>query len=410
MKLSFIRGLTASLLTNVSNLKKQAKRLHKAAPEVFGRDVPLDVCYEAIAKAHGFQRWSDVSEISIRAGLDRSLPFWHLFSRNNFHEKLLAAITTSELEVWEDQPLVILGRPHEVVPLALCTWTELLSLRKIPGILLLETNKPSLEDTPIGQSIHTLALNEIYSRFRVIDARERRIPGSVGATAMSWQNALSNLLGDEDAACFESTGGNHLLRKLIDAYGATTYWTREREDLPFEVVRKAITFMLNPNLFRHALLADMNDNASLEHDLDKYLPQIPSAILQKIKVVVDELNTREFGTGTVFWAETEHRPVIVLFNRNNPASEVIASVIHDMFYTRYVFQRAIRPTLYFSDTDTRSLPPMLGFGSETIIANGSLSRIDAEWQSVTMRRSMFAEIKDGTMVYSGRRTSIATAE
>lgn len=408
MALSLLRGLTANLLSNVSGLKKQAKRLHKAAPSVFGHDVALDTCQEAIARAHGFERWSDVSEIALRAGIDRSLPFWYIHSRNDFHEKLVAAAVTAGMELWNDQPLALLGDPDAVAPMALCLWSGFMSIRKVPGILLINTEHPSFEDTALGKAVNQLGLDDIYSRFRVIDARERRIPGAVSATATSWQEALSDLLPQSEGEVFEAAGGNHLLRSLMTAYAQTTIWMKDHEDLPFDAVRKAMNFMLNPQGYRFALLDSMKDSQSLAHDIDRYLPQVSRSTLDKLKIIVDDLDQREFGTGTLFWSETKHRPTIVLFNRSIPASEVIASVMHDMFYARYVFEREIRPTLYFSDTGSPGLPKFIGFGSETVIANGSRSKEDSEWQAITMRRAMFADIQQpGVMVYSGRRVDIA---
>lgn len=413
MNLSFIRGLTASILSNVSSLRKQAKRLQKAAPELLGRQLTLEECQEIVARTNGFKQWSDINELAVKTGADRSCPSWHIFSRNNFHEKILAALTGLEVDLLPDRPLVILGKPRDVAATATCLWAELISVRKVPGLLLIETLNQTVQDTALWEAITALGITEIFDRFRVIDAREKKIPVAVTATASHWVDAIVNLLTESERCEFESSAGRHLFERIIVIYSVQSNWiTHDRQDVSFRMVEQAANFLRNPEIFRHSLLAGLKDGVEktgLEMDIDAYLARnLSKTVLDNVLKIVDAIADREIGYGTVMWKETEYRPTIVLFSRQDKASEVVASAIHEMYFGRYVVPRDIRPILYFSDTGYREIPLLLGFGSETIIANGSESREDSEWSLVTTRRGMFGSVSNGFFSYSGRKADVSS--
>lgn len=76
MAFSLIRSLTASVVRNVSALKRDAKRLQKNSRLVFGTEYSLKVCQHAVAVSRGFRSLADVENMSRRLGLEKNAPFW----------------------------------------------------------------------------------------------------------------------------------------------------------------------------------------------------------------------------------------------------------------------------------------------------------------------------------------------
>lgn len=405
---SLLRGLTASIGTNISALKRQAKRLHKAAPTIFDQPVTIDQCQDAIAYAIGFRGWSEVNEVGIKSGNDKNIPFWHIFSRNDAHTAILNALIETEINLNENGPVAILGKANDVASPAIGLWVESISVRNIPGLILVNTDKPTLQDTVLGSAISILELDEIFSQCRVIDARESTLPVSISATPDVWIRTLTGLLSKEDDNSFESSGARHLFEVAARHYGAISRWiTDERKDIPFDIIEKAAKFLSNPKVHASHLLDFLQDpdRTGLQLDIAKYCENLPKRPIDSIRKMVDSVAERNTSLGRVLYDESLHRPTIVLFNQADIASTVIAGASHGMYYWRHVWERSIRPILYFNDTSSHSIPDFICFGTETVIANGSTSKTDQEWKPVTMGKAQFAEVKDGALSFSGRKCS-----
>lgn len=414
MNIPFLRGLTASIGSNVATLKKQAKRMHKSAPVIFGQPVSLEQCQEAIAHAIGFQRWADVSDLAIKAGADRSIPFWRIQSRNDSHATILSALTESQLELNENGAIVLLGTPENTAETAVCLWVESISARGEPGLILVNTKHQTLQDTSLGDAITSLGLREEFAQFRVIDAREKTLPVAICGTPSGWVNAITSILPEEHQKSFEATGGAHLFNKAVLGYGFVERWITDDEEggsVPYSVVAKAARLLGKPESFAPHLLDFMtgSDRDGLAIDVQKYTENPYPKSLERVLHIVDSLAERGISLGPILWQESKHRPTVVLFSQDDEASTVIASVVHDMYYARYVMQRATRPILYFDDTKNARLPELLSFASGTVIVNGSLSRDDPEWQGVTMKRALFGEVGEGTLAFSGRKSSTSSS-
>ena len=127
MAISLIRSLTASVVRNVSALKRDAKRLQKHSKLVFGTEYPLKVCQHAVSVSRGFRSLADVENLAQRLGLDKEAPFWTIVGRNDIHQDALNALYRLSLEYTENGPVVFLGeQTHSIVP-ALVLFIEQMS-------------------------------------------------------------------------------------------------------------------------------------------------------------------------------------------------------------------------------------------------------------------------------------------
>lgn len=412
MSISFIKGLTASILSNFSTIKRQVKRLHKESPRLLGRQLTTDECQEVIAAINGYRRWADLAEIGIRTGVDRSLPPYSIQSRNDIHESCLSTLVDFELELDESKPVVVLGQHKEAALPAYCLWAETISARRTPGLVLIETDKPTLQDTALWEAITALGLDEAATRFRVIDAREKTLPVAVTATARGWADAVDSTLTKQQQKEFDSSGGHHLLEKAIEAYARAAGWiVGGKEDVSARFLSKGIFYLSNHALIKEALLVGLQqgDRDSLSQDTDEYAHRIPEVILGILEDIRNAVDESETGLGPVMWTETEHRPAVVLFDRTNRLSEIIAAAIHEQFYGRYVSQRAIRPILFFGDVQATTLPALLGFASNTVICTGDQLASTDKWAGVTMHRALFCTAAEGALTYSGRKARLPTS-
>ncbi|MBP8275601.1 MAG: hypothetical protein KAX55_01735 [Propionivibrio sp.] len=412
MSISFIKGLTASILSNFSTIKRQVKRLHKESPRLLGRQLTTDECQEVIAAINGYRRWADLAEIGIRTGVDRSLPPYSIQSRNDVHESCLSTLVDFELELDESKPVVVLGQHKDAALPAYCLWAETISARRTPGLVLIETDKPTLQDTALWGAITALGLDETATRFRVIDAREKTLPVAVTATARGWAEAVDSTLTEQQQKEFDSSGGHHLLEKAIEAYAGTSGWmVAANADLPATFLSKGIFYLSHHAAIKEALFVHLQqvERDSLSLDTDACAHRIPAGILDTLKEVRHAIDESEIGLGPVMWSETEHRPAVVLFDRTNRLSEIIAAAIHEQFYGRYVSQRAIRPILFFGDVQATTLPTLLGFASNTVICTGDEVASTDKWAGVTMRRALFCTAAEGALTYSGRKARLPTS-
>ncbi|MBU3626025.1 hypothetical protein ICN48_07235 [Polynucleobacter sp. JS-Safj-400b-B2] len=409
MSMSFIRGLTASVLSNFSNIKRQVKRLQKDSLRVVGRQLSIEECQELIAAINGYKKWADISEIAIRTSADRSQPFYRILSRSDFHEKILSGLIDCELELNDSKPLVFLGSQcHAAIP-AYCLWLETISAQRNPGLILIETDKQAIQETELWSAISSLGLEEVTNRFRVIDTREKVLQVSISATPRGWVRSIAAILNPAERERFETSGAFYLLEKLISAYAHIGRWDgQNRGDAPSSCLEQALFFLANHHVLTQSLLVQMTDHESehLKRDLEQYLPTLTEEVFLLLKKLYDSLRASEIGLGTVMWTETEYRPTIVLFNRANQLSEVIAGAIFECFYGRYVNLRATRPILYYSDIADKRLPNLLGFAGNSIICNGVNEKASEVWSEVLMGNALFGYVDASSLIFCGRKVAL----
>lgn len=400
---SFIRGLTASITRNTSSLKRQAKRLFKASPTVFGVQFTLEQCQEAIANANGFKCWNDVVNLSHKYGSDKSNPFWVIQSRNDDHEKVLSALVSVGADAIEHRPLAVLGELDKAALVATCLWFENISHQKTPGLILIETDHATVEDTEIGRAFTLLDRHDELSRFRVIDARQSVIPVDISALPRDWARAISDLLSSEDSNEFKNSGGHHLFASLIEAFSINSNWTG---NVGAWAVESAARWINNPEWLKTLLLTTNNKKnlpENLEDDIDRYADKLPEHIVQKVRNIVASVAERKAEVGVSIWQESQSTPTIVLFSRKDPASAVMASLVHSMFYWRYVSSRTTRTILYFNDSGVTSFPAILAFGEKTILVNGLVSTHGLPEENSILNRALISSVAGSQFSFSGRK-------
>lgn len=353
-----------------------------------------------------------MTDIAIRSGQDQSIPFWHLQTRNDAHELILNALVETEVNLNENGPIALLGgNANETAATALCLWAEAISARRVPGLILVNTSGRTLQDTALGGAISLLGLNEFFAKIRVIDAREKTLPVSIHATPRGWARVITGLLSAEDEKAFESTGALHLFEQAAMAYGAVGRWVATDDRyVPFEVIEKAARLLVNLDVHAPHLIEFLSepDRTSLVLDIKRYKDYVLQDGMRCIQHIIESMSGRGISLGRLLWQESLHRPTVVVFNQNDQASAVIAGAVHEMYYWRHVRDRSVRPIFYFSDDDpaAAAVPRMLCFGTETVIANGSLSRDDPIWQRVTMNKAQFGEVANGALSFSARRAPV----
>ncbi|HGN3115206.1 TPA: hypothetical protein ACKRQV_001290 [Pseudomonas aeruginosa] len=406
MSMSFIKGLTASILSNFSSIKRQVKRLQKESERLVGRKLAVEECQEIVAAINGYRRWADISEISVRTGVDRSAPPYTILSRSDAHEKVLSVLVDFDLELDESKPLVFLGDLKYSATPAYCMWAETISARRVPGLILVETEQETLQDTALWQAIESLGLQETASQFRVIDAREKVLQVAITATPRGWVGAFASTLQPSQREEFSKAGTWHLLERLVSAYAKTSGWGASgRDDVPSSALARGLFFLGHHKLLKTALLSELkgDERVSMQIDIEEYASQVPLSLLEVTQDLYDLMDSSTIGMGPLIWAESEHRPTVVLFNRSSRLSEVIAGAVHECYYWRFANSRTIRPILYFSDCQEKRCPELLSFASNSVVCNGVSDKASGIWSGTEMKSAMFCTADVGHLIFSGQK-------
>jgi hypothetical protein len=405
MAFSLLRSFMAATRLNITQIKRQAKRLHKAAPEVFGAQYPLAACQEAMARAHGYQHWHEAQRVLSRVGADRSAPFWTIESRNDRHQDLLQALVDLEIEILRDGAVVFLGSSVECAAPALCLFLEEMSAARRPGLILLETDQPAMQDTALWPGIVALDREDLMTGFRSLDLRETRVPMAIGAPADAWKRALAAGLPLEEYEKWLSTGEAVVFERLIEAF-AIKQGGGYRDD--FYPVEQAFSVIRNPSGYSKNTFSwlDVEERTGLGIDMECCLENSPSPQSTRLLEIVAALEGRHHWTGRVMTHETKHRPTVALFSRDDPASLVLASIVHFMYHWRYFSDRLKNdtepcPVLYFADKPVTE-PSTLFYGSSarTVIVPGTDGR---NWPWRRLKSSRFVTVSGGEMTAAGQR-------
>lgn len=424
MSISLLRAFTAAIRTNLKSLQRQAKRLQKASVEVFGVAYPLTVCQEAVARSHGYANWNVVAKAMSLIGVDRSLPAWHIEERNDLHQSALSAIVTTELAAHSHDATVFYGDAQMSVLVALCWWLEEMSHRRLPGVLLVETDKATLQDTEVGVAAEALGRSSLLQTFRSIDTRETRLPVALNATSRDWCSSFASIMADERQ--FGSTAARHIFERAMEGFNAAEDRSYKGA-LDYYNVRKAARVLENPKSWVPILLNSMEgagiDKSSMRMDAEACLsyvswdksedrefhgkrPDIDPVFFD----TAEELDRRSFNTGAILYHESQFRPTIVLFSRRDPASVVLAGVIHAMYFWRYVSQGnsqdTIRPVLFFNDGESGYYPSWLSSGTRTIIVDRAQRRPPEHEAGVFIRSAHVAISSPTSIDVAGKRIAV----
>ena len=369
MAMSLIRSLTASVTRNVAGLKRDAKRLQKHSVDVFGTQYPLSTFQRAMAVARGFKSLEEVERLAARLGMDRDAPFYTIRGRNDAHEAVLDALYRLQLELTEGKPVVLLGeQKHAILP-ALVLFLEQMSFNKRPGLILLETEAASRQDTVLQGAIETLGVSEILDGFRTLDLRETNLPMALGTSARWWTQAMSDVLPrdlekriERWLAALELSADAHA-RGRRQVFGSNEFPT-----IPFFSIEESSLVLAHGAGWPVWVRKDEGWQVS---ESGRTAPALQGAERDAVMGVIDALRARSFSHGTTGESESRWRPFVALFSRNDPASEVLAGVVHSYFYRRHEGDRDRRaPILYVSDGATPYAPRCLSFGDSTAVVNG----------------------------------------
>ncbi|RMS09601.1 hypothetical protein ALP71_200070 [Pseudomonas coronafaciens pv. garcae] len=369
MAISLIRALTASVTRNVSALKRDAKRLQKHSQLVFGTEYPLNVCQHAVAVARGFRSLADFENLTHRLGMNKEVPFWTIHGRSDTHQDVLDALYKLNLEYTENGPVVFTGKQiHSILP-ALVLFFEQMSLKKLPGLILVETEAPSIQDTFIFAGIQKLGVEEVLEGFRSLDLRDRNLPVSLSTDARWWAKAITDVLPKDVQATLQQSGWEAGLE--ISAYEnaksrCQVYNSKDFETIPFYSVKEAAFQLV---LGKSWPLWISEDTAWRTSSIGVCPPELDKESKDIVLELIKVLDSRNFSLGVSSERESRWRPYIVIFSRNDPASEVLASVVRSYFSWRQSRDQR-SPMLYVSDGTTPYAPRFIGFGDHTAVVNG----------------------------------------
>jgi hypothetical protein len=417
MEFSFLRAVRASIRITLASMKRDSKRLQRASSEVFGHAFSLSACQEAYARARGFRTWHEAETLLKRGGRDRSLPFWKILTRNDAHEAALAALVESELELHEGGPVIFLGDQNAAARPALCLWAETMSAMETTGLILVNTKAQSLQDTPLGRAAADLGFNELLSEFRFLDAREVNLGVALSTSGRDWADCLVRALPVEEQQALEKSGTWSLLKNMLDgmgrklsADGQDDYRVSARE------VRIATACLAgNYPVLPQELTSPIADDGSnsIEHEFEAFKDDRPMAALRALAELAYAIAERGLGTGRIYSEESKHRPTVILFDQDDPASVVVAGVVHSLHYWRYVgvglrFSGVFtRPIIYFNDVPSiAACPSFLTSGNATFtcLVSGWSRETSDQIPGHFISGARLVDVAEGSLVYSGRRT------
>lgn len=362
---------------------------------------------------NGFARLkslADVPRLTQQIGNNRNSPFFTFNSRNDCHQALLEALEQVQLDYVEGRPVVMLGeQKHAILP-ALVLLLEQMNFKKRPGLILIETEAPTRQDTVLQGAIEKLGVGDIVDNFRALDLREGTIPMSLGTSARLWSEMICNTLPIEIAQQLEQTGWRMALELSAEDFARGRRQIFGSKDFPtisFYEVNSAAAQLASarywPNWLSEATQWQVKEIGDAP-------PVLDTDDRDAVMTLIDALNTRNFQTGPTGEYESRTRPFVALFSRHDSASEVLAGVIHSYFYWRDVSDRDNRaPILYLSDNDTPYAPKFLSFGDHTGIVNG-LSEIpvgNRQGEFYGYKNALKATVGSSGLQFMGTRVPFA---
>lgn len=369
MAISLIRGLTASVIRNVSALKRDAKRLQKHSQLVFGTEYPLKVCQHAVAVSRGFRSLAEVENLAQRLGMDKDAPFWTIRSRNDVHQSVLGALYQLNLEYTENGPVVFTGEQEYSILPALVLFLEQMSLKKQPGLIIIETEAPTIQDTPLYEGIRKLEADNVLEGFRSLDLRDRNLPVALDTGARWWVRALTYVLPKHLETEIQSNGWAMALEVCAQENARSrrqVFGSEEFPAIPFYSVKEAANYLASGLSWPSWI----SEKASWQtSEIGARPPVLSEDARDAVFALIRSLDNRNFRLGVSSEHESLWRPYVVLFSRKDPSSEMLAGVIHSYFSGRQSRDQR-SPILYLSDGPTPYAPRFLSFGEHTSVVNG----------------------------------------
>ncbi len=283
----------------------------------------------------GAKSWNDALLVASKPA--KQLPTWFTSSQNDVYEAAVGALGSLDVETREDAACLFRGDLHDSIEPALALWSAEMAWRKVPGLILIDTHRETVQDTALWPAATRLDLVDVINLCRVLDLRESRCLVALSAEGRDLIRSLGYALGEDHSKALESAGVNASLEALLAGLARSrgAVFDRNGDDphLPFQLVERAVNFARYGGTDLPPELASDEDQASIRHDVNKYLrsgalaPDAQAAF-DALVALVDDLHQKEFQLGKVFSQESEWRPSVVLFSADDHASSALASVVH----------------------------------------------------------------------------------
>ena len=236
---------------------------------------------------------------------------------------------------------------------------------------------------------------------------------ALSTSAKNWGISLLSALPLAVHERLERSGFAHLLETTINARAelrsdgdAYRVFGRAVEDALFFLCMSEP--VLPPQLRKGN---QQDDDVSLRMDYESYMDKQCPEDVGQLKELRAQLARKSIDQGLIVAQESQHCPAIVLFDSEQPGSLVLASVIHSLYYWRYVGWELrakgihTRPVLYFSDAVDIPVARFIvqSFGANTCIVNGPAPAAKDQWPNYNSDRAHLVQVEADSFVYAGRR-------
>lgn len=236
--------------------------------------------------------------------------------------------------------------------------------------------------------------------------RERTLPVAISAQPEEWSDAIAALLPyEEHRAWLASFGGEaHVMEKLFQHYARDGCTVRT----DFYPVKQAMLAITHPTTMMPSVIANLEGEARAAMTIaaNSYLNQPPSDAVRRLAELLQPAYERNFGTGVSIVHESERRPIVALFSREDTTSLMLAGLLHLMFKRRRRGREA-NPVLYCADRECSSPPTLLALWSEQVIFVPGMRGSDwAEWRNIALGKTVMAHVTEAGITAAGRRFAI----
>lgn len=207
MNNGYLLSIKNAAQSQMSILKRAAKKLHLASPKFIEGGMDKETCEELLACAFGFRNWQEVKNLGYRPGPDQCEKPWFIHHRTESHESILLPLLETELQLDAKRPLFLVG--ELALKVALVLFLEEISARSKPGAIFIKSELPLrktefsalLKHAEIGQ-------RENVDQFLVVDTRiENQTAGKVAdqyrhrPIIFIWNEASRHVLQELAAVC-----------------------------------------------------------------------------------------------------------------------------------------------------------------------------------------------------------------
>jgi hypothetical protein len=353
--------------------------------------------------------------VSKRFSSSNEEPFWHLTERNDFQEKYLKAILQSRLSEVVDENLFITGDNETAAALGVSLWFERISFEKRLGLIVIDTSKPYLEDTSVGIAIQKMEIEDVMTRIRVIDTREKTLNVAISAEADYWYQAIIAQL--PSIGVFNTLQNSYQLEafniilKMLQRHGGIAVLTARE-------IHEAGVYLLNTRGFINAYY-DAQEKEDQKHEVDALLAALDERIKNKeiqlatllLVNAIKSVDSIGFRTGVSIWHESKNIPTIVLFDGHDTACSILAGVIYSMYHYRSIrtdFSKERenpKPFFFYGDNHSiRAISPYYGSGAIFVDRNSDENSVF--WKYYCSSELLIAETTNDSVAYAGRRILI----